>query len=178
MHFRLGWTIAIMVGVAYFLLFAYLSGGIQHFGLPGIGAVAPAAVFVYFESQSYTGPGLQLFYGGSMISVRILVVLLGVLLAVLVSLNVLMLLRLWRLGQLRSCLVRGSGAGLAVFLSSIASATYTCCGWAPTVAILGVSLASSLGLVPALASATLLAFNAAILHKRLAYIQYSAQSRR
>ncbi len=176
MHHRLNWATAVTVGLAYFLLFAYLSGGIQHFELPSIGAVAPAAVFVYYESQSYTGPGLQLFYDGSMISVRILVVLLGVFLALLVSLNVFMLLRLWRLGQLRSCLVRGSGAGLAVFLSSIASATYTCCGWAPTVAILGVSLASSLGLVPALASAALLTLNAAILYRRLYSTRHAAQS--
>ncbi|GBC71773.1 hypothetical protein HRbin02_01561 [Candidatus Calditenuaceae archaeon HR02] len=178
MHYRLILAIAVTIGIAYFLLFAYLSGGIQYFELPSIGAVTPTAVFVYYESQSYTGPGLQLFYDESMISVRILVVLLGVSLALLVSLNVLMLFRLWILGQLKSCLVRGSGTGLAVLLSSIASATYTCCGWAPTVAILGVSLASSLGLAPALASAALLAFNAAILYRRLSFAQNVALRRR
>lgn len=178
MKYGLDRAVAAVIGVAYFLLFAYLSGGIQNFELPGVGAVAPTAVLVYYESQSYTGPGLQLFYDGSMMVVRLLVVLLGASLAFLVSLNVLMLFRLWVLGQLRSCLVRGSGTGLAVLLSSIASATYTCCGWAPTVAILGVSLASSLGLVPALASTVLLAFNAAILHRRISSAQPVAPLRR
>ncbi|MEM4298412.1 MAG: hypothetical protein QW815_08600 [Nitrososphaerota archaeon] len=178
MPYRLNWAIAVLIGLAYFMLFAYLSGGIQYFELAGVDTAAPSVVFVYYESQSYTGPGLQLFYGGSMISVRILVVLLGGLLAFLVSLNMLMLFRLWILGHLKSCLVRGSGTGLAVLLSSIASATYTCCGWAPTVAILGVSLASSLGLVPALVSAVLLAFNAVILRKRLSSTQLVPPSQR
>ncbi|MEM0382491.1 MAG: hypothetical protein QW059_04425 [Nitrososphaerota archaeon] len=165
------------VGAVYLLLFTYLSGGIQYFELPGIEITAPRAVFVYFESQSYSGPGLQLFYDSSMISVRVLVVLVGALIASLVFLNTHMLIELWRRGQLRSCLVRGAGTGMAMLLSSIASATYTCCGWAPTVALLGVSLASSLGLIPALVSIVFLSLNAAILHKRLATQPFKPLSR-
>lgn len=159
--------LASLGGAAYTLLFAYLSGGVQVFELPGFEVSIPTLALVYFESQAYTGPGLQLFWGGSMVSVRLLVLLLGLLISLLVSINIYFLLKLSSRGLLRACLMRGAGTGLAMLLSSIASATYLCCGWAPTVALLGISLASSLGLTPAVASAALLTLNALILHKRL-----------
>lgn len=140
----------------------------QLFNLPGVKVEGFKAIFVYFESQSYNGPGVQLFWGENMLSVRLFVVLLGVIIAALVAVNVGLLIRLASRGLIRACLIRSTGTGLAMLLSSIASATYLCCGWAPTVALLGISVASSLGLIPAIASAILLTLNAFILRKRLA----------
>ncbi|MEM0445033.1 MAG: hypothetical protein QXO86_06105 [Nitrososphaerota archaeon] len=166
-NFRKDTLLALAIGIAYMAVFSYLSGATQYFLLPNIRVEGFKAVYVYFESQNYNGPGIQLFWNESMVMVRLYVVFLGALISALVVLNVDMLLKLVRRGMVRACLLRSTGTGLAMLLSSIATATYACCGWAPTVAILGISLSSILGLAPAIASAALLSANAFILHKRL-----------
>jgi len=160
-------ALATAAGTGYLFLFLFMSGGIQVTEIPGVHFAAPKLVPVFFEAAAYTGPGLQVFTSDMIISVRYLVVLAGLLLTTLFSLNVKYILELLKLGLLRSCLVRGAGTGAAAFVSALASATYTCCGWAPSVALLGLSLSSALGLAPALMAAALLTLNAAILRGRL-----------
>jgi hypothetical protein len=155
-----------VVSTLYLALFSYLSGAIQYSANQGFTVQGLRIVWVFYESASYSGPGLQLFWDSSLLAVRLLVLVLGVFIAMLVYVNLVLLYRLWSRGLLYSCLVRGAGAGLVTAISALASATYICCGWAPTVAILEITLASGLGLIPALVSAGLLALNAYLLYKR------------
>ncbi len=158
----------ILLSTFYLALFSYLSGAVQYF--PGQGFIVEGVrmVWVYYESASYSGPGLQVFWDSSMLAVRLLVLLLGLFISSLVYVNLALFFRLWNRGLLYSCLVSGAGTGLFTALSALASATYICCGWAPTAAILGVTLASGLGLLPAIISAVLLSLNAYVLWRRLA----------
>jgi hypothetical protein len=101
-----------------------------------------------------------------MLAVRLFVLLLSVSITLLVYVNLFLLFRLWNRGLLYTCLVQDAGTGFMTAISAFASATYICCGWAPTVAVLGITLALGLGLIPALISAGLLSLNAYLLYRR------------
>ena len=132
-----------VVSALHLVLFSYLSGAVQYFTNSGFAVQGLRVVWVFYESASYSGPGLQFFWDSSMFAVRLFVLLLGVSIASLVYVNLFLLFRLWSRGLLYSCLIRGAGTGLMTAISALASATYICCGWAPTVAVLRITLASA-----------------------------------
>ena len=130
---------------------------------------------VYYSSETYTGPGLQILYGSSFVVVRLIPFLIGIAIAVLFGLNVAYLWMLHKMGGLRTCLKGGTGGGVAAFIGSIATYSYVCCGWAPSMLLIGVSavasFTSAFTIIPTAIAAVGLVFNAYLLSRRIKVLQ-------
>ncbi len=167
MFYRPKLTILILALVGYYLFYTYFTGSIQYLPTPSYGIKSVKIVYVFFSSETYSGPGLEIVGNGFLIMVRIYPLLLGFLLSFLFGLNIAYLWQIYRAGMLRSCLLAGSGSGAAAIVASLVSAGYLCCSWTPSLLLLGGSLIASLGMLPSLIAAALLTLNAYILSRRI-----------
>ncbi|MDW8043805.1 MAG: hypothetical protein RMJ30_06175 [Nitrososphaerota archaeon] len=158
-----------VLGAAYFVAFSSLSGAASVWTTPRIGISGIVVTPAFIESQAYTGPALQLIGDGFVVTLKVYAVLLGALLSFLLALNAFYLLTLYAQGRLRTCLVVGGGSAIGAFIGTLASTFYLCCGWAPSLilALMGIGVASTLGMIPGYIGAALLAFNAYVLRLRV-----------
>ncbi|MCS7117678.1 MAG: hypothetical protein NZ957_02700 [Thaumarchaeota archaeon] len=162
-------TVGAALGALYFLAFSTLSGATTLWIVPKIGVTGIVVVPAYLESQAYTGPALHLIGDGFIVTFKVYAVLLGALLSFLLALNVFYLVTLHAQGRLRSCLVIGGGSAIGALVGTLASTFYLCCGWVPSLvlALMGIGIASTLGMIPGYIGAALLAFNAFVLRMRV-----------
>ncbi len=166
-------SVAVMLAsfFPYLLFYSFFTGAIKHTNYPNYFFKELRIVPVYYNSETYTGPGIQIFLGTGFTEIRLIPFLLGVFISFLLGLNIAYLWKLYRSGGAKACLTGSAGGGFAAFIASIATFSYVCCGWAPSMLLMGVSAVASLTMaftvIPTAIASAVLVFNAYILSRRL-----------
>ena len=161
----------ILSTVPYLVFYSFFTGAVQLSVYENYLFRSLSIIPIYYRSETYTGPGLQVIYGTYFLEIRLLPFIAGVVISVLLGINVAYLWMLYRKGGLRTCLRGGAGGGLAAFIASIATYSYICCGWAPSLLLVGGSAVASFTMgftvIPTAIAGIILLFNAYILSKRI-----------
>jgi len=156
---------------AYLLFYVFFTGAVQVLQTPSLGIRNTSIIITQVTTQLYTGPLIQIIGEGYLINIRLLSVMLGMAIAGLVGYNAMIIWVLFRNGWLKTCLIGGTGGGVAGLLASIISFGYICCGWPASLTIFGIGLISFISPYLTAAAATLLTANAFILRTRLKTIE-------
>jgi len=161
----------VLSALPYLLFYSLFTGAVQLSIYESYFFNSLNIIPIYYTSETYTGPGLQIVYGNYFLEVRAIPFTVGVFIAGLLGVNVAYLWTLYRMGGLKTCLRGGAGGGVAAFIASIATYSYICCGWAPSMLLVGGSavagFAAGFTVIPAAAATAILLFNAYILSKRI-----------
>ncbi len=152
--------------IMYLIAYSLFTGAVQYIPAQHLGLDNAYLVFTNVETQTYSGPLIQLIGDGYMLDFRVFSLIIGAVISVLVGINIAILWRLYRAGKLRACLVGGAGGGSGALIANLACSAYLCCGWAPSLIVLGTALTTSISIITTPISIALLAFNAVILTKR------------
>ena len=170
----------ILSALSYLLFYSFFTGAVQLSVYESYYFNSFSILPVYYSSETYTGPGLQITYGSYFLEVRVVPFVVGMLIAVLLGVNVAYLWSLYRMGGLKTCLRDGAGGGFAAFIASIATYSYICCGWAPSMLLVGgsavASFAAGFTVIPAAVAAVILLFNAYILSKRIKTLEIQSKA--
>ena len=159
--------------IAYLTFYSLFTGAIQYLPAQRLELERNFILLTYVTSQTYTGPLLQIIGEGYLIDVRIISAIMGVVVSVLFGINISILWKLYRTGKIRTCLVGAGGGGTAALIASLACSSYLCCGWAPSLILLGVAAATTLTMVTTPIAIALLTINAIILTKRARQVMVS-----
>ncbi|MEM1944780.1 MAG: hypothetical protein QW756_03525 [Nitrososphaerota archaeon] len=160
------WRVMFPILIAYMVFYSYFTGLAQLFTLP-YPVAGSAAVIGQMVGELYTGPVLQLFWGQYLLNIRLLPIPIAIALSTLFAVNASLLWYLYRSRLLRTCLLGGAGGGLGTIMASVASFSYTCCGWPISLGLMGAGLISVLSPYLTTAALILLGYNAYMLWARV-----------
>ena len=158
-------TVAALSSLGYLLYYVLFTGIIQQVSTGGYTIAGTYFKLVNVESVSYSGLGLQLITGSTIISLKVGPLILSVVMATLFGINIALFYFLYRRVGLRACFYGGIGGAGAIF-ASFASFSYLCCGWALPLVLIGSTLLATFSMAIAIGSIALLTFSAFILWKR------------
>ncbi|HIQ29517.1 MAG TPA: hypothetical protein EYH45_03030 [Candidatus Caldiarchaeum subterraneum] len=152
--------------IVYLVVYSIFTGAIQYIPAQHLGLNRIYVIFTSVETQTYTGPMMQIIGEGFILAFRIISIAVGAAIALLVGFNIGIMWRMYRLGKLKTCLVGGAGGGSGALIANLACSAYLCCGWAPSLLVLGTALSASLTTITTPISISLLTVNAILLTKK------------
>ncbi|MDJ0269318.1 MAG: hypothetical protein NXY59_01990 [Aigarchaeota archaeon] len=164
---RLSIPVLAASSLGYLAFYIFFTGTAQYLTTPAYGIEGIHVKLMSIETQTYTGPILQLIGDGYLITVRLVPAAIGAVLAALVGVNVSILWYLYRARSLKACLLGGGAGGAGALIANLACFSYLCCGWAPSLIILGTAFTAAFGTAISAIAIALLTLNAIILAKRM-----------